>query len=83
MTREAFQAWYEAHTTMNENRIQLSDMSYEIRYENGDSYKCIYTLKLGATRSRYFDTMMDDYTCECFINGVLVSRDGMFIEQAA
>ena len=68
MTKTGFQEWYNNHQGMKYTTSELSAMSYKRNYEDGDIYKCLYTVHPGYILSRYFEPMMSDYTCKCYVN---------------
>ena len=79
MTEQDFEKWYEEHLNIPSHTFDGNSLSYEIKYENGDTYEAKYTLNPSYNRDGFFPPSMDDYDFECYINGTLVKRNSDWV----
>lgn len=79
MTQEQFNKWYEEHLSIPSHTFDGNSLSYEIKYQNGDTYEAKYALKPEFNRNSFLQPCMDDYNFESYINGVLVKRNNEWI----
>jgi hypothetical protein len=68
MTQLEFDKWYGSHKSMDHVRYDNLDAGYEIRYADGNVYKCERTLK--AVHQPV--PMGSDYTTRCSVNDDMI-----------